>query len=501
MKTIISVWLAFTLASPTLAEKLSETPTIPGPETTLHAAALYLDGILVSALDSLELIAATPEAKEGDWNGIKPYLQKLEDRFPGVHFFVLPDGNYYTVTKDYTNLNLSDRPYFKPLFTGNPVKGFPIYGSSSGKKSALMAVPILTDGKVTGALGTSIFLDELNTKMNRALTLPRNYRWYVLSPEGNTLLHKVSDFIFMNALNQAGDSLREAAAEAMTSDHGTMEYEFGTTRHAYYRKLPHMDWWMFLAEFEDTATPVPPQLKLSLEHFTPDLQQNVDQIDESLAEVIEKSDINVKSEGEIRQFLNALLDENPDIFEAAYIDSKGYLRYIEPGDYKNFENVDISDQEHIIAMQKNPAPQFTGAFEAVEGFQAVVIARPLFDSEKRFAGSSHLLIRPELLIDTLLKKTSIPDGYELWIMQTDGQIIYDQDKGEIGKMLFSDPIYADYGTLRELGKKIAAYPSGEGSYVFLAALSKEKVIKNVIWQTVKLHDSEWRVVLAYRPYE
>jgi len=86
-------------------------------------------------------------------------------------------------------------------------------------------------------------------------------------------------------------------------------------------------------------------------------------------------------------------------------------------------------------------------------------------------------------------------------MQPDGMIIYDQDKAEIGKMLFSDPIYAGYGNLLNLGKRIAASPAGEGSYVFLAPALKDKVIKNAVWQTIRLHDREWRVVLAYRPYE
>jgi hypothetical protein len=62
-------------------------------------------------------------------------------------------------------------------------------------------------------------------------------------------------------------------------------------------------------------------------------------------------------------------------------------------------------------------------------------------------------------------------------------------------------MYADYGSLLDLGKKIASNPTGKGSYIFFAPGSKEKVIKNIAWQTVRLHGREWRVVLAHRPYE
>ena len=501
MKTIISALLTFILVSSVWAETPREPEQTAGLKTTLNVATHYLDTVVVNALASLELVASTPEVKSGDWNGIKPYLKQLEPELPGVYFFVLPNGNYYTVAQDYTNLNLSDRAYFKPLFAGNPVKGFPVYSRSTGKKSILVAVPIVVDNKVIGALGTSIFLDELNTKLNKAFALPQNYTWYVLNAEGNTILDKDSDYIFMNPLTQGSKSMREAVSKALKSESGTMQYELDRIRHSHYQKLPNMEWWMFLAKIEGTKIQSPPRLGLSLERFVPDLQRSLDQIDESLAKWIERSKVNVKKESEVRALLRAILDEDLNIVEASFVDAKGFLRHIEPRDYKNFENVDISSQEHVIAMRKKPMPIFSSGFTAVEGFLAMVVSHPLYDNGKNFAGSINLLIRPELMIDSLLKKTVITDDYELWIMQPNGMIIYDQDKEEIGKMLFSDSMYVGYDNLLKLGKKIAVAPAGEGSYIFLAPEHKEKVIKNAVWQTVRLHNREWRVVLAYRPYE
>jgi hypothetical protein len=501
MNTIISALLGFILTGSAWAENTAQAPETVGPETTLNAATHYLDNILVNALTSLELVASTPEARAGEWNGIKPYLKQLESRLPAVNFFVLPNGNYYSVALDYTNLNLSDRPYFKPLFAGNEVKGFPIYSRSSGKKSALVAVPIVVDHKVTGALGSSIFLDELNKRMNRALALPRGYTWFVLNSEGKTMLDRDGDFIFMNALTQGGPSLGEAASKALTSESGTIEYELDGKRLAYYKKLPSMDWRMFLAKIDGKKMQPPPQLKVSLDRFVPDLQRSLNEIDESPARMIANSKVNVASESELRKLLGDIFEANTNVVDAAFVDAKGVMRYIVPRDYKNFENADISAQEHVAAMQNNPMPIMSSGFMAVEDFLAVVIAHPLYDKDQHFAGAVSLLIRPDLLIDHLLKRTTIPKDYELWVMQTDGMIIYDQDKQEIGKMLFSDPVYAGYENLLELGKKIAATPSGEGSYIFLAPELKNKVIKNAVWRTVKLHNREWRVVLAYRPYE
>ena len=502
MKKVISALFIFILASSSWAAEATQNLQRAVPKTTLNAASNYLDSVLMNTLASLELIASTPEAKNGDWKGIKRYLKQLKAVMPGVYFYVLPDGNYYSVALDYTNLNLSNRGYFKSLFSGNPVMGFPIYSRSSGKKSTLMAAPIITkDGKVTGALGASLFLDELHDKLNREFALPDEYTWFVLNSEGTMMLDNDSDFIFMNALKQGSESLHDAVSEALKMESGPMQYKLDSLRHGYYQKLPNMEWWMFLAKIEGTKAATPPQLKLSLNRFVPDLQSRLNRIDESLEVLIEKSRVDVKKESEIRGLLNALLDENSDIVEASFVDATGVMRQIEPSEYKNFENTDISSQEHVKAMLKKPEPLLSSGFTAVEHFTAVVVSRPLYDSKKVFSGSINLLIRPELLVESLLKKTSIPDDYELWVMQTDGMIIYDQDSNEIGRMIFSDPIYAEYGNLLKLSKKIVAAPGGEGSYIYLAPESNEKAIKDAIWQSVRLHNREWRVVLAYRPYE
>jgi hypothetical protein len=501
MKAIKALLLIFSLGSSVWAAEPKDSPWTAGSEATLNAATHYVDSIFVNTLASLELIASTPEAKSGDWNGIKRYLKQVEAGLPGVYFFFLPDGNYYSVARDFTNLNLRDRAYFKSLFAGNQVKGFPIYSRSSGKKSALMATPIVVDHKVIGALGASVYLDDLHVRLNREFALPPGYSWYVLNSDGLTMLDMDGDYIFMNALTQGSKSLKEAVTEALKSESGAMEYELGGIRHAQYRKLPSMGWWMVMTKIEGEEVKAPPKLTLSLDRFVQELQSRLNQIDASLAESIKKSRANIQKEGEIRKLLRSIYNENPDVLDASFVDDKGILRQIEPSEYKNLEKADISKREHVIAMLKTHKPVFSGGFSAFEGFLAVDLARPVFDANNNFVGSISAFMRPELLIEPLLKKSVVPADYELWIMQPDGKIMFDQDREEIGRMLFSDPMYANYVSLLNLGKKIASDPSGKGSYIYLAPGSKEKVIKNVVWQTVRLHDREWRVVLAYRPYE
>ena len=189
---------------------------------------------------------------------------------------------------------------------------------------------------------------------------------------------------------------------------------------------------------------------ISLGQFVPELQRRLLQIDKTLASGIESSNVDYDNESEVRALLVEMLVDNINVIEASYVDRNGMLRYIEPREYRNFENVDISNQAHVVAMQNNPVPTFTSGFVAVEGYLAVLDSHPVYDDEDRFVGTVNLLIRPELLIAPLLEKATIPDSYELWVMQRDGMIIYDQDSVEMGKMLFSDPLYKDYANLLSL---------------------------------------------------
>lgn len=473
----------------------------PDAEVTVNIAARYLDNILMNTLSSLELLASTAGAESADWQNIKPSLEILAEKLPGVYFFLLPDGNYYSVTKDYTNLNLSNRPYFRSLFEGNPVFAYPAYSRSSGKRAAIMAAPIMKEGKTVAALGVSVFLDDLNAKLNRDLDLPGDHIWYVLDAEGNTMLKNESDYIFLNALNVGSESLKEALGTALKKESGVMHYEMNGKKTAYYRKLPHIDWWLMIAKIEGPVVEDTDRLDLSLEQFVPELKKSLESIDHALAATMKNAETDFRNESEVRELLAAILEKEQNIVESSFITLDGILRYIEPADYKNFEHSDISMQEHVIALRKDPKPEFSSAFMSVEGFLAVDLAYPVYDEENRLFGSVSVLIRPELLVEALLRESRVPEDYELWIMQTDGMIIYDQDPEEIGKILFSDPAYAGYESLLALGRKIAEKPRGEGSYVYFAPQSEEKVVKDVLWESISMHGREWRVVLGYRPFE
>ncbi len=482
MKNFLVLLLVIAMCGNAMADPACEDlgPAVVG------AAASHIDTLGMDILSMLQIAAETPEAKNGNWPGIRPYLEKAAGRAPGVYFYVLPDGNYYSLDKNFTNLNLSSRGYFRTLFEGTPVKGYEVYSRSTGRKSAVMAAPITAGGKVVGALGASIFLDDLHSRLNAQLNLPEDYTWFVVNRDGVVILDSDEDFMFMNALTQGGDSLKRAILESLKGERGHIRYEIGgNVRDAEYRKLPSLEWWMILAKKEQS----PGKAQITLTDFVPKLQESLDAIDYKTRNLLSNAKLDWDHQGEIRKTLKSALEASSLIFEAVYVNEKGFIRYIEPPEYVNHEGSDIHTQEHEVEVIGRQVPVFSSSFQAVEGFPAVVIAYPVRDETGKFRGSLNILIRPKLMLQSLLKEVKMPADQELWVMQKDGTLIYVKDSRDIAKNLFTDPDFRKNESLLKLAHGIAATPNGVGDYVHGHAL------RAASWGTVSLYGREWRVVL------
>ncbi|PKN77576.1 MAG: hypothetical protein CVU48_11150 [Candidatus Cloacimonetes bacterium HGW-Cloacimonetes-1] len=231
-----------------------------------------------------------------------------------------------------------------------------------------------------------------------------------------------------------------------------------------------------------------------VEHYATELQKSLTMIDNTVVKQISAHQSKLETDADIYKLLNAILTEHPNV-EACFVDNKGILKLVAPEMYKSAEGADINDQAHVILMLKEPKPILSSGFMAVEGYLGVVLARPLYNSNKQFLGSINLVLRPDILLQDVIKDN--PVGDEVWTMQPDGMIICD-DADEVGKNLFTDPMYKDFESLRQLGKKISANPSGSGEYSFYASGTQKPVKKSATWATMKFHDRIWRVVLTHR---
>ncbi len=203
------------------------------------------DAHLQKVADSLTALAATPEARRADWEGIKGALGEVAwHNIPSVTWFALPDGTYWTVEQGRIEQKLVDRPYFGRLLAGQTVIGDLVVSKSSGKSVGIVAVPIMRDGSMVGALGSSIYLDKMSELITKEMALDRAMIFYSFDSRPMLALVWDPQLIFLEPMKEESPSLKRAFSEMLTRDEGQVEYEFrGTPRTVIYRKSPVTKWW------------------------------------------------------------------------------------------------------------------------------------------------------------------------------------------------------------------------------------------------------------------
>jgi len=165
-------------------------------ETGVSGLTALADSHIKGYVDSLEVLAMTQEVQSGQWEEMEGFLKIVDDaQVGGTVWFALPDGSYYTVELGKTDQNISDRDYFPGLMAGNEVLGPLVLSKSTGKASLVAAVPVVREGKVIGALGASIFLDNLSTRLAAELELANDMVFFATNNEGTVALHSDTELI------------------------------------------------------------------------------------------------------------------------------------------------------------------------------------------------------------------------------------------------------------------------------------------------------------------
>ena len=116
--------------------------------------------------DELKWIATDPSLRTMEVEKFKDRLNELtkdEADYFSLLFVVFPDGSYYIANKGWASANLSDRQYVKDIFGEHKEFAMksPDISKSTGEKKYTLALPILKDGEVVGAVcGNEPFYSE-----------------------------------------------------------------------------------------------------------------------------------------------------------------------------------------------------------------------------------------------------------------------------------------------------------------------------------------------------
>ncbi len=252
-KWFLRVVALLTLVIPALGlaqSSAAQPPVEQDAQSLLSAFVSYADLRMSSVQQSIEILAFTTEAQSGKWEKMKPLLRSYEksDGYFSI-WFVRPDGSYYTVDKGLMDARLRDRAYFPGLMSGQKVMGALVISKSTGKRSAVIAVPVENNGKVIGAIGVSLFLEKLAEQVDSALALRPDVAFFALAPSGLTTLHKVTNREFLDPRDLGSETLKKAANEMLSNPAGETSYVFdNATKTAIYRASP-LTHWKFVITF------------------------------------------------------------------------------------------------------------------------------------------------------------------------------------------------------------------------------------------------------------
>lgn len=201
------------------------------------------------------------------------------------------------------------------------------------------------------------------------------------------------------------------------------------------------------------------------------------------------------SDSAVRELFQEHFGKINGLLEIAWISPEGIMEVIVPGTLASHEGSDISKQDHIIKAKDLKQPLLSHAFKAVEGFTGVVLVRPALTEDNEVKGLITFLIRPESFLRNIITRELEGVPADIWVMQPDGLILYDFDAIEIGRNLFTDPLYQDYSRALRRAAKIAEKKSGNTTYDYLGHGLTEPVVNQAFWTTAGLYGTEWRIVL------
>jgi len=228
-----------------------------------------------------------------------------------------------------------------------------------------------------------------------------------------------------------------------------------------------------------------------------DAKQSIDstlaEIDKDLAAAAKDLAATDLKGDDARKILNDLRKFRPYVIDCSIIDENGVKITVEPEEYKQYEGADRTSLPSVIQLLKTKKPAMSDVYSSAEGISAISIGYPIFSDKGELLGAVRMLIRH----GDFLKPLAENKPCKMWIMQTNGLIVYDEDPEQMGKNIFSDSMFKPFWDLVSFAKTVALSDSGAGSYSFYADAPTDKTLveKIAAWDTAGLYGTEWRVIV------
>lgn len=200
---------------------------------------------------------------------------------------------------------------------------------------------------------------------------------------------------------------------------------------------------------------------------------------------------NEKGKSELIKLFDVLKDEIKGITRT---DSTGKITFTTPAS-PNSIGVDISKQKHMVRIMTDRKPVVSDVFNAVQGYQAIVIHYPVFKNDK-YNGSIGFLLNFEQIAKDILDDIRIGQSGYAWMLSSNGIELYSANSAYIGKSIYETS--KNNASLLKVADQMISEKEGQSSYT---DDGKSAVKKIVFYQPVKIRNTFWSVAVSYSEEE
>jgi methyl-accepting chemotaxis protein len=133
--------------------------------------------------------------------------------------------------------------------SGKEVFGDLVISKATGHRSVIVAVPVLTDGRVVGAVGVSLRVRLLSELVDKDLRLPADQYFYALERDTRIALHRKAERMFKTPSDVGDEALGEEFKRELRQEKGSFEYQLqGKKIAAIFELSPKLGWYFFIAK-------------------------------------------------------------------------------------------------------------------------------------------------------------------------------------------------------------------------------------------------------------
>lgn len=192
--------------------------------------------------------------------------------------------------------------------------------------------------------------------------------------------------------------------------------------------------------------------------------------------------------------LNAKVFNAPYSHSSLIISPEGVVTAAAPVRYTHLVGEDLGYQDAVIKAHDLKEPILSDLFLLKEGFYGISFSVPIFSPDDLYLGYTDITFRPEEFIRQAVSPILEQTRYEIIIMQPDGLTVYETNEEEIGKNTLTDPLYQE-PAVHEAAATMAGNTSGVATYTFWNRNWDQMTHREIVWDTLKYANQEWRVAL------